>query len=91
MSDIQQDVYPKDYLLPPKTIYSVDIKIMELVLFKYVRVLVLLLGEEKQVIDTKQFVIQGEAYNNWASDDNYLIDLILRELLLVKKPEKIDI
>jgi hypothetical protein len=83
--NIKHSVELQDYITPVKTISSIEIQIVNLVLFTSVNVMVMLYDENDNIIDNKYFNIEGTEYTDWASDDNYLLELILSKLNLTKK------
>jgi len=42
------------------------------------------LWSENEILEHIQLTIDGEEYQNWSDDDNYLIDLVLEKLGLEK-------
>lgn len=82
---IKTEVEPCDYVTPVRVIHRIELQIMRLVLFSSVSIGVSLYDENDYIIDNRQITIQGEEYNNWANDDNYLLDLVLVKLGLIKK------
>lgn len=82
---IKTEVEPCDFIAPVRVIHHIEIQIMGLVLFSSVSIVVSLYDENDYIIDNRQIIIQGEEYNNWANDDNYLLDLVLVKLGLTKK------
>jgi hypothetical protein len=83
--NIKQQVELQNYITPVKTISSIEIQIINLVLFTSVNVMVMLYDANDNIIDNKYFTIEGAEYTDWASDDNYLLELILSKLNLTKK------
>jgi hypothetical protein len=54
--------------------------IVELKLFESIRIAVYLLNENDMLIDATQFLIEGEEYNAWQNDDNYIIKLLKEKI-----------
>ena len=81
---IRTEIIPTDYVLPARIINSIFIEVMNIKLFTNVSVMVSLFDINENIIDNKYFVIEGEEYTNWASDDNYLVELVLNKLNLNK-------
>lgn len=79
------DVEPSCFIPPERIINHIQLSIFSIDLFKSVTVVVSLCDDKDYVIDNKQIIIEGEEYNNWSNDDNYLINLVLVKLGLTKK------
>jgi hypothetical protein len=54
--------------------------ILEIILFKSIRIAVYLLNENDMVIESRQYVIEGEEYNAWSQDDKYIIALLKQKI-----------
>ena len=65
-------------------INNVEMRIINLSLGKYVDVNAVL-KQNNNFISSQNFRIQGEEYDNWGSDDQYLENLILQKLDLTRK------
>lgn len=81
----------EDYSLiqEPKIINHIVIQVVQLELYKYVNLRVLLLykkDDNTTFIDERTIKIEGEEYNAWADDDSYLETLVLQKLGFNKKP-----
>ncbi len=50
--------------------------ILEIILFKSIRIAVYLYNENDLLIEARQCVIEGDEYNAWSNDDNYIIKLL---------------
>lgn len=55
-------------------------QILEIKLKESVRVAVYLFNDDDILVDSKQYLIDGEEYANWGSDDNYIINLIKQKI-----------
>ena len=55
-------------------------QVLEIVLFKSIRVAVYLFNESDVLIEAKQFTFDGTEYENWAQDDKYIINLIKQKI-----------
>lgn len=66
-------------------INSVDIKIMDLKLDSYLKVMAICYDENKRPLSSIPFSIEGEEYKAWGLDDKYIYDLVLANLGLVEK------
>ena len=78
MNDDEYPVYPN----LKKTINIVKFKfnILEIILFKSVRVAVYLFNENDLLIESRQYLFQDSEYNAWSNDDKYIINLIKQKL-----------
>ena len=54
--------------------------ILEIKLFESVRIAVYLFNENDLLIESKQFLIEGNEYNAWSNDDKYIINLIKQKI-----------
>jgi hypothetical protein len=54
--------------------------ILEIILFKSVRIAVYLLNENDMVIESRQYLIEGSEYDAWSNDDKYIISLIKQKI-----------
>ena len=65
-----------------KTIVLTKIKvsIFELRLYEYVRVSVIIYDENEIPRDNRLYLLNGQDYDNWASDDAYIIDYVTKKL-----------
>jgi hypothetical protein len=75
----------KEVLLYPNMKKTLNIckfkyQIIELKLTESVRVAVYLFNENDLLVDTKQYLIFGNEYASWGSDDNYIINLIKQKI-----------
>jgi hypothetical protein len=53
-------------------------------LFKRAIILVNLFAENNNLVKNTSIVIENEEYNNWGSDDHYLVDLVCSKLGFTK-------
>jgi hypothetical protein len=65
-------------------INNVEMRVINLSLGKYVDVNAIL-KQDSTFISSQNFRIQGEEYDNWGNDDQYLENLILEKLGLTRK------
>lgn len=56
------------------------VKVLELELFKYVKIVVALLDTDGNFIDQKFYTLDGDDYLQWSSDDTYVINFVKRKL-----------
>ena len=54
--------------------------ILEIILFKSVRIAVYLLNENDAVIESRQYMIEGDEYEAWSNDDKYIISLLKQKI-----------
>ena len=69
-----------------KNIAKVDIRIVNIDLFKSVSVNCTLLDADDNYCGTRNVVIAQPEYDNWTSDDNTLIDMVLQKLGFTPAP-----
>jgi hypothetical protein len=84
MSNIQ--VNDKDFIRT-NIINNVDIRILNLNLGESVDVSVVL-KDSNNFIDVKNFHITGQEYDDWGQSDQYIEDLVLSKLGLVRKTQE---
>jgi fibrillarin-like rRNA methylase len=83
------DIAEFSLLQEPKIINHIVIQVVQLELYKYVNLRVLLLytkDNNTTYIDERTIKIEGDEYNAWADDDSYLETLVLQKLGFNKKP-----
>ena len=56
------------------------VKVVELELFKYVRIAVGLFDSDGNFVDQKFFNLVDEEYTQWSNDDTYVINFVKRKL-----------
>ena len=56
------------------------VKVIELLLFKYVKIAVLLFDNEGNPIEQKIYILEGEDYTKWSDDDTYIIQYVKKQL-----------
>jgi hypothetical protein len=89
------DVLIKDFniQLEPIIAKRVHISVENVLLNTRVRVRVVIYSTDNigdsSYIDTKFIDIEGDEYKNWGSDDQYLIDLVLKKLGIERLQETI--
>lgn len=54
-------------------------QILEVILFKSIRIAVYLYNEHDLLIEAKQYVIEGPEYDNW-TEDKYLVNLLKEKI-----------
>ena len=55
-------------------------QILEIKLFESVRIAVYLYSDQDVMIEARQYIIEGEEYNNWSNDDKYIINLLKQKI-----------
>jgi hypothetical protein len=55
-------------------------KIIEIKLFEYVRIIVYLYGDNDLMLESRHYVVDGDSYKKWSSDDQYIITLIKQKI-----------
>ena len=73
-----------NYALPAPVSTQVEIILSEVVLNSHATIVVHLLDANGNLLDNKFVKIEGEEYDNWSSDDNYIVNLALTKLGLTK-------
>lgn len=76
--DVEIPVYPN--IKKMMTICKAKIRILEIVMFESVRVAVYLMNDQDMVVDSTQYLIQGDEYKAWANDDKYLVNLVRQKI-----------
>ena len=55
-------------------------QILEIKLFESVRIAVYLYSDQDVLIESKQYIIEGDEYVNWGTDDKYLVNLLKQKI-----------
>jgi hypothetical protein len=66
-------------------INNIQVRVMNVVLYNSVSVYATLFSD-KNVIDTKSFLLTGTDYTDWGNDDDYIVNYALTQLGLTKLP-----
>ena len=83
MNNIKVNV--NDYtFVQTSIINNIQINILKIELFIGMTISVNLLSNNK-IIDSKIMNISGDEYTNWSNDDNYIVNLVLTKLNLIRK------
>jgi hypothetical protein len=79
-----QDEYITLYPNIKKTINICSFKynILEIKLSESVRIAVYLFNENGMMVDSRQYLINGNEYAAWSNDDKYIINLIKQKIQL---------
>lgn len=72
------NVYPN--ITRTMKICKAKYQVLEIVLFKHVRIAVYLYNENNLLIEAKQYVIEGNEYQNWNNDDTYIVNLLKQKI-----------
>ena len=78
MNNTEFPVYPN--VKRSVNICKARILILEFNIFESVRVAVYLLNEFDAVMDSTQFVISGDEYAQWGTQDDYLVKLLKKKI-----------
>jgi len=82
MNNIQVDV--NDFTLDAPVVSKIEMEVMEMVLDSHVIMVVHYLNANGNLLDNKTVKIEGDEYNAWGDDDNYITNLVLTKLGLTK-------
>lgn len=83
MNQTTVSVIPSPYIRPAVNITNIQVRVMNLVLFKNVTVNVVLMSDNT-FIESKNYVIDGANYTNWLNDDTYVVNYVLGQLGLTQ-------
>ena len=72
-------IYPP-VKLKPLTASKIRVSIIDMKIFEYVRLSVHLLDIDDSSIDNRFYLLQGDDYKGWGTDDNYLINWVKKRL-----------
>ena len=72
-------IYPP-IKLKPLSASKIRVSILDMKIFEYVRVSVHLLDIDDSIIDSKIYILEGDDYKGWGTDDNYLINWVKKQL-----------
>jgi hypothetical protein len=64
-------------------ISKIEISIIELILFKSVKVRVVLFDENRNIINSNILTLTGQDYLNWKDDDNYIVDYVKTNINII--------
>jgi hypothetical protein len=77
-------------LVKSYTINNVQIRVMNLILYKCVNVHATLMDNDTYV-DSKMFKLENEDYTNWGNDDSYITNYVLTKLGLTESSSQVTI
>lgn len=80
---MNNNIIPVEPKIINNTIVGMQINFLSLILDVNVSVNVLLYNSDNVVIQNQVITIEGDEYENWGNDDDYLINLIANKLNLV--------
>lgn len=72
------------FTMTPTVVTNVIVSVVSLDLGKSVTMGVTYLDNNNRAVDRKHVIIQGEEYDIWGLDDNYIINLALQNLGLAR-------
>ena len=55
-------------------------QVLELILFKSIRVAVYLYSDTDALIESRQYIIEGSEYAAWGTDDTYVVKLLKNKI-----------
>lgn len=70
--------------LPRPVATKIELSVTEVVLNSFVSISVAYYNSNDNLIHNEYVKIEGEEYNNWGLDDQYLVNLVLTKLGLTK-------
>ena len=81
-------VEPKEFITVHLA-HSAELRVTNLQLGASVDVTTLVKNENGNIFKVENVHIEGEEYNNWGNDDDYLANLVLSKLGLTRKPSTV--
>ena len=72
------------FTMTPTVVTNVTVSVVSLDLGKSVTMGVTYLDNNNRAVDRKHVIIQGEEYDIWGLDDNYIVNLALQNLGLAR-------
>ena len=79
MNSIIVNTNPKEYITV-NVCKSVEMRVFHFIIGSSIEVNCLLKDENENVFKIENITISGDEYNNWGTDDDYLINLVLSKL-----------
>jgi hypothetical protein len=79
MNSIFVNTHPKEYITV-NVAKSVEMRVFYFIIGSSIEVNCSLKDENGNVFKIENIAISGDEYNNWGSDDSYLINLVLSKL-----------
>ena len=79
MNSIIVNTNPKEYITV-NIAKSVEMRVFHFLIGSSIEVNCLLKDENENVFKIENITISGDEYNNWGTDDSYLINLVLSKL-----------
>jgi hypothetical protein len=62
------------------TISNFKVKVIEMQLFEFVRIAVVLIDNEGNIIEQKFYRLEDEDYQNWSNDDTFIVNYVRKQL-----------
>jgi hypothetical protein len=59
-----------------RTVRYFKISVIQLILFKSVHLMITLFDADEQIITNEFMELETTEYDNWAADDNYVVNLV---------------
>ena len=72
-------IYPP-VKLKPLTASKIRIQVIDVKIFECVRLSVNLLDIDDRSIDHRLYLLEGDDYKGWGTDDNYLVNWVKKQL-----------
>jgi len=87
MNNYDVDVNPKDFITT-NTANKVELRVSNLQIGSSVDVTLLIKDLNGNIFKVENVRIEGEEYNNWGSDDQYLVNVVLSKVGLTQKAKE---
>jgi hypothetical protein len=87
MNNYDVDVNPKDFITT-NTANKVELRVSNLQIGSSVDVTLLIKDLNGNIFKVENVRIEGEEYNNWGSDDQYLVNIVLSKVGLTQKAKE---
>lgn len=87
MNNYDIDVNPKDFITV-NTANKVELRVSNLQISSSVDVTLLIKDLNGNIFKVENVHIEGEEYNNWGSDDQYLVNVVLSKVGLTQKAKE---
>lgn len=78
MSETEYKIQPKKIVIEKEAV-SFMVRVQELVLNKSATLLITLFNDKEQPVIADGVKLEGDAYNAWSNDDNYIIDYVCQK------------
>jgi hypothetical protein len=87
MNNYDIDVNPKDFIVV-NTANKVEFRVSNLQIGISVDITLLIKDLNGNIFKVENVKIEGEEYDNWGTDDQYLVNLVLSKVGLTQKEEE---